>query len=147
LINDPTLGDGLKASLINLQAASAGSEKVIRNLQSYTANLRRPGSLADQLVTDTTVFASLKSTVAKLNDAAGTASELAQKMKSTGDGINSSLADPKTPIGMLLHDQETADNLQRTIKNLRLSSKELADDLEAVQHSWLLRGFFKKRDK
>jgi len=147
LINDPTLADGLKASLVNLQAASAGSERVIRNLQDYTANLRKPGTLANQLVTDTTVFANLKATVAKLNDAASSASELAQKMKSTGDGINNSLSDTRTPIGLLLHDEETADNLQRTIKNLRVSSKELADDLEAVQHSWLLRGFFKKRDK
>lgn len=147
LINDPTLGNGLRSSIGNLQAASAGSEKVIRNLQDYTASLRKPGTLANQLVTDTTVFSNLRITVAKLNDAANAASAFAQKMQSTGDGINNSLSDPNTPIGMLLHDQETADDLQRTIKNLRVSSKELADDLEAVQHSWLLRGFFKKRDK
>jgi len=27
-------------------------------------------------------------------------------------------------------------------KNLRVSSKELSDDLEAIQHNFLLRGFF-----
>jgi len=145
LINDPTLGNDLKASINNLQVATAGSQRVIRNLQDYTASLRKPGSLADQLVTDTTVFANLKATVAKLNDAAGNASAFAQKMQSAGDGINNSLSNTHTPIGLLLHDEETADNLQRTIKNLRVSSKELADDLEAIQHHWLLRGFFKKR--
>jgi phospholipid/cholesterol/gamma-HCH transport system substrate-binding protein len=147
LINDPTLGNDLRASINNLQAASAGSEKVIRHLQDYTADLRKPGTLAGQLVTDTTVFADLKATVARLNDAAGSASAFTEKIKSTGDDISRGLSDPNTPVGLLLHDQETADNLQRTIKNLRLSSKELADDLEAVQHNWLLRGFFKKREK
>jgi len=147
LISDPTLGNSLRAAIGNLRGAAVGSEKVIRNLQDYTAGLRKPGSLAEQLVTDTTVFANLKATVAKLNEAADNASAFAQKMQSTGDGINSSLSNPNTPIGLLLHDEETADNLQRTIKNLRVSSKELAEDLEAVQHSWLLRGFFKKRDK
>ncbi|MDO6434549.1 MlaD family protein [Flavitalea sp. BT771] len=147
LINDPSLGNGLKASIGSLQAASEGSEKIIRNLQHYTADLRRPGTLADQLVTDTTVFFNLKATVAKLNEAANTASAFALQMQRTGEGIDKSLSDPGKPIGLLLNDQETADNLQRTIKNLRVSSKELADDLEAVQHSWLLRGFFKKRDK
>ncbi|HVU56641.1 MAG TPA: MlaD family protein [Puia sp.] len=147
LINDPALGNDLRASINNLQTASAGSEKIIRNLQEYTAGLRRPGSLAEQLVTDTTVFANLKATVARLNDAAASASAFTEKIKSTGDDINKGLSDPNTPIGLLLHDQETADNLQRTIKNLRLSSKELADDLEAVQHNWLLRGFFRKREK
>lgn len=147
LINDPSLGNDLRTSIGNLQAATAGSQKVIRNLQDYTAGLRKPGSLAEQLVTDTTVFANLKATVARLNDAAENASDFARKMQKTGDNINSSLNDPDKPIGLLLNDQETADNLQRMIKNLRVSSKELADDLEAVQHNWLLRGFFKKRDK
>jgi phospholipid/cholesterol/gamma-HCH transport system substrate-binding protein len=147
LINDPALGNDLRASINNLQAASAGSEKVIRNLQDYTAGLHRPGSLAEQLVTDTTVFAGLKATVARLNDAANSASAFTEKIKRTGDDISKGLSDPNTPAGLLLHDQETADNLQRTIKNLRVSSKELADDLEAVQHNWLLKGFFKKRDK
>ncbi|HVW62430.1 MAG TPA: MlaD family protein, partial [Puia sp.] len=147
LINDPSLGNDLKTSIGNLQAATAGSQKIIRNLQDYTAGLRKPGSLAEQLVTDTTVFANLKATVARLNDAAENASDFARKMQKTGDNINSSINDPDKPIGLLLNDQETADNLQRVIKNLRVSSKELADDLEAVQHNWLLRGFFKKRDK
>jgi phospholipid/cholesterol/gamma-HCH transport system substrate-binding protein len=48
---------------------------------------------------------------------------------------------------MILHDEETAADLQRTIKNLRVSSKELSDDLEAVQHNFLLRGFFRKKNK
>jgi len=147
LINDPTLGNDLRASISNLQAASAGSQKVIRHLQDYTAGLQRPGTLAQQLVTDTTVFANLKATMVRLNDAANSASAFTEKIKTAGDDITKGLSDPNTPVGLLLHDQETADNLQRTIKNLRVSSKELADDLEAVQHNWLLRGFFKKRDK
>jgi phospholipid/cholesterol/gamma-HCH transport system substrate-binding protein len=31
------------------------------------------------------------------------------------------------------------------IQHLESSSKELDDDLEAVQHSFLLRGFFRKK--
>jgi phospholipid/cholesterol/gamma-HCH transport system substrate-binding protein len=147
LINDPTMGNDLRASINSLQAASAGSEKIIQHLQDYTAGLHKPGTLAEQLITDTTVFANLKATVVRLNDAANSASAFTEKIKDAGDTITKGLSDPNTPVGLLLHDQETADNLQRTIKNLRVSSKELADDLEAVQHNWLLRGFFKKREK
>ena len=146
LINDPTLGNKLKMSLTNLQAASAGSERVIANLDNFTTALHKPGGLANNLVTDTTVFRNLQATVAKLNEAATAASELTQNLKNTGAGINSSLNDKSKPIGMLLNNEEVAADLQRTIKNLRVSSKELSDDLEAVQHNFLLRGFFKKRN-
>jgi phospholipid/cholesterol/gamma-HCH transport system substrate-binding protein len=147
LINDPALGNNLRASISHLQAASANSERVIANLGDFTSGLHRPGVLANELVTDTVVFQNLKSTVEKLNDAAAAASEFTQTMKTAGAGISNGLNDKNAPLGMLLHDEDAAADLQRTIKNLRVSSKELSDDLEAVQHNFLLRRFFRKRSK
>lgn len=147
LINDPTIGNSLKASVANLQTASANSQKVIANLRDFTAGLQRPGGLANELVSDTMVFHNLRGTMAKFNDAADAATDFTKKIRAAGDGINNSLNNPNTPIGMLLHDEEAAADLQRTIRNLRVSSKELSDDLEAVQHNFLLRGFFQKKNK
>ena len=143
LINDPSIADQLKASILHLRAASAGSEKMIANLQDFSAGLHKPGGLANELVNDTLVFQQVRNTVAKLNEAAATATEFSAALRTAGQGLN----DKNTPIGMILHDEETAADLQRTIKNLRVSSKELSDDLEAVQHNFLLRGFFKKKNK
>ena len=75
--------------------------------------------------------------------AAASASDFSTSLRTAGQGLN----DAHSPVGLMLHDQETADNLQRTIKNLRVSSQELSDDLLALQHNFLLRGFFKKKQK
>jgi phospholipid/cholesterol/gamma-HCH transport system substrate-binding protein len=48
---------------------------------------------------------------------------------------------------MFLHDEKTAANLKNTLQNLQSASKKLDEDLEAVQHNFLLRGFFKKKAK
>jgi phospholipid/cholesterol/gamma-HCH transport system substrate-binding protein len=143
LINDPAIANELKASIIHLRTATAGSERMIANLEDFSAALHKPGGLANELVSDTVVFQQVRNTVAKLNEAATTATEFSASLRTAGQGIN----DKNTPIGMILHDEETAADLQRTIKNLRVSSKELSDDLEAVQHNFLLRGFFKKKNK
>jgi phospholipid/cholesterol/gamma-HCH transport system substrate-binding protein len=143
LINDPSIADHLKTSILHLRTASASSEKMIANLEDFSAGLRKPGGLANELVNDTIVYQQVRNTVARLNEAAATASDFSASLRTAGQGLN----DTNTPIGMILHDEESAANLQRTIKNLRVSSKELSDDLEAIQHNFLLRGFFKKKNK
>jgi len=143
LINDPAIADRLKGSLDNLRNATAGSEAMIANLKDFSERLRAPGGFASQLTSDTTVFNHLRGAVAKLDDAASQVHEFSSSLQTAGAGLN----DKNAPIGMLLHDEDAADNLARTLKNLRVSSQELSEDLEALQHNWLLRGFFKKKDK
>lgn len=143
LINDPTIADRLKTSIDNLRNATAGSEAMIANLKAFSDRLRQPGGLASQLASDTTLFSRMRSAVTRLDQAASQVDTFSHSLRTAGEGLN----DKNSPVGLLLHDQQAADNLDRTLKNLRLSSQELSDDLEAIQHSWLLRGFFRKKDK
>ena len=50
-------------------------------------------------------------------------------------------------VGMLLNDEHGAASLRNTIKNMETGSKKLDENLEALQHNFLLKGFFKKRAK
>jgi phospholipid/cholesterol/gamma-HCH transport system substrate-binding protein len=143
LLNDPSFAETLRGSIGHLQAASAASERMIDNLEAFSTRLKKPDGLVNELLTDTTVFRKLQDAVAQLNQAAASASEFGGALRTAGKGLN----DEHSTVGVLLHDEETADNLERTIKNLRVSSQELSDDLEAIQHSFLLKGFFRKRDK
>jgi phospholipid/cholesterol/gamma-HCH transport system substrate-binding protein len=46
-----------------------------------------------------------------------------------------------------LSDKEAAADLQATMENLQTSSAKLDEDLEAAQHSWPLKKYFKKKAK
>ena len=143
LINDPAIADELRASMAHLRNAAAGGEAMVANLKAFSDRLRQPNGLAAELASDTTVFSHLRGAVARLDEASQQVSDFSGSLRSAGAALN----DPNSPVGTLLHDQDAAADLQRTLKNLRISSQELSDDLEAVQHSWLLRGFFRKKDK
>jgi len=143
LINDPAIADKMRSSIEHLRTASAGSEAMIANLEDFSARLRRSDGLANQLITDTTVFSRLKGAIVQLNLAADQASQFTSSLRTAGQNLNNKTS----PVGVLLNDEDAAADLQRTLKNLRVSSKELSDDLEAVQHNFLLRGFFKKKNK
>jgi phospholipid/cholesterol/gamma-HCH transport system substrate-binding protein len=59
--------------------------------------------------------------------------------------IRDSAADPETPIGLALTDEQAAKDLAATLDNLKDSSALLEEDLEAVQHNFLFRRYFRRR--
>src|SRR5262249_33103498 len=126
LLNDPSYAEQIRGSLSHLQEAIATSEKMIAHLEDFSAHLNAGSGLGHQLSVDPTVFPRLQEAVSRLNDAAASASSSTAQLRTAGAGIN----DTHTPVGLLLHNESTADELDRTIKNLRLSSQELSDDLE-----------------
>lgn len=53
----------------------------------------------------------------------------------------------KGTLGKLLNDDEVARDMERTMENLRKGSKGLEQNMEAAKHNFLLRGYFKKKEK
>ncbi len=64
--------------------------------------------------------------------------ELAEMMVSINSG--------KGTIGRLIHDPSIANDLSKTMDNLKASSKGLEQNMEAAKHNFLLRGYFKKKE-
>ncbi len=140
LLNDNSVYDNINAATASLQAASAKAQQLVSSLNAFSSGLNKKGTLANELTTDTVVFNSVKASVLKLQKMADTATVFVRNLKQAG-------SNPHTSIGVLLHDEEAGARLKATIKNLEGSSKKLNEDLEAAQHSILLRGFFKKKAK
>jgi phospholipid/cholesterol/gamma-HCH transport system substrate-binding protein len=53
----------------------------------------------------------------------------------------------KGTLGRLIQDKTIADNLDQTIVNLKKSSKGLDENMTAVKHNFLLKGYFKRQEK
>ena len=50
-------------------------------------------------------------------------------------------------LGRLIQDKSMANNIDKTLINLKNSSKGLDENMEAAKHNFLLRGYFKKKEK
>lgn len=140
LLKDESVYANINSASASLKSASDRAQVLMSSLSSFSSGLNKKGTLANQLVTDTVVFNSLKKSVKNLNNITDTASILVRN-------LNNSTRSSKTPIGVLLNDEATGANLKATMKNLESGSKKLDQDLEALQHSFLLRRYFKKEAK
>ncbi|HCT64358.1 MAG TPA: MCE family protein [Lachnospiraceae bacterium] len=140
LLNDSSVYTNINAATASLKIASAKAQLLLGSLETFSSNLNKEGTLANELTRDTLVFKSVKASVMQFQQLADTASVFISNLKQAG-------SNPNSPIGVMLHDEESTARLKETIKNLESSSKKLDEDLEAAQHNFLLRGFFKKKVK
>jgi len=140
LLNDKSVYDNINAATASLQNASAKAQQMMASLEKFSSGLNKEGTLANNLVTDTVVFNALKASVLNLQQLTDTAAIFIADLKEAGSNT-------KTPVGVLLHDEEAGAHLKEMIKNLDSSSKKLDEDLEAAQHNIFLRGYFRKQDK
>jgi len=140
LLKDDAVYANINATTASLQLASAKAQALVASLATFSANLNKKGTLANELTTDTVIFNSVKASVLQLQQMAGTASAFVADLKQAG-------SNPNSTIGVLLRDETSGARMKETIKNLESSSQKLDEDLKAAQSSFLLKGYFKKQAK
>jgi phospholipid/cholesterol/gamma-HCH transport system substrate-binding protein len=143
LLTDDSMARQLAAMTATLQMASTNIQMMTSNLAEYTSKLQKQGSLTNGLVNDTVLFAHLKEASLQIQEASRNAKELTDNLSE----VSYKLKDSSNLAGVMLHDQATADNLRATVDNLKSGTKKFDEDMEALQHNFLFRGFFRKRAK
>jgi phospholipid/cholesterol/gamma-HCH transport system substrate-binding protein len=140
LLDDSLMYTNINTTIISLEKAAIKAQQMLGSLADFSSNLNKKGTLANELTTDTIIFKSVKSSVLQLQQLTDTAAVFIANLKQAS-------ANPNSAIGVLLHDEEAGTYLKESLKNLENSSEKLNEDLEAVQHNFLLRNYFKKQEK
>jgi phospholipid/cholesterol/gamma-HCH transport system substrate-binding protein len=143
LLTDTTLSDNFRTILASLQQASRNSVRVSKDLARLSDKFNTEGGLANELLTDTVVFANLRQSVEQLQRTSASAAEMTANLNETSTKLN----DDKNAVGLLLNDQQFAGQLKSTMENLETSTDKLDENMEALQHNFLFRGYFRKKAK
>ncbi|MGZ3851606.1 MAG: MlaD family protein [Flavisolibacter sp.] len=150
ILSDDDLANQLQAAVNSFRIASSHVQKITSDVASYTSQLQSEGSLTNNLIHDTVFYSRLKATAAEIQQASVTIKESSSNIKSITSNIqdvSKRLNSTGSPVGVLLNDEQAGKNLQATLYNLQGGTKKLDEDLEALQHNFLLKGFFKKKQK
>jgi phospholipid/cholesterol/gamma-HCH transport system substrate-binding protein len=143
LLTDASLVDKMEGTLANLQTITRNTNGAIKSFADYAGKLQTKGALSNELITDTVIFSNLRAAVVQMQQVAANATVLTENLKNT----TADIGNKSKPLGMLMNDDELATDLKHTLKNLETSTQKLDENMEALQHNFLLRGFFKKRAK
>jgi phospholipid/cholesterol/gamma-HCH transport system substrate-binding protein len=150
LLSDPVLANNLEVAVAGFKQASANAQRLTANISAYTARLQAEGSLTNDLITDTVIFNGLKTAVAQFQQITKTGHEVTENLKLASNNIreiSTNLNNGNSPVGVLLNDQKAGNDLKLLLANLQSGSQKLDENMEALQHNFLLRGFFRKKAK
>ena len=147
LLTDEALLNDMQKVMSTLQRAAINTERLTSTVTAYTGKLNNRGTLANELVSDTVMFARLKQTSKEIETLSQTAKAAVNDLKNATENVNAGLNNKNSPAGMLLKDEGVANDLKSTLHYLNSSTQKLDENLEALQHNFLLRGFFKKKAK
>lgn len=140
LIASDSIYNSIAATIGSLKQASDNAQHVIASLVEFSAKLNKKGTLANDLVSDTLIVKSVRASILKIQGIADTTTVFVNNLKEAGKN-------PDSPLGVMIHDKKTGESLKTTISTLESSSAKLDKVLDAIQHSFLFRGYFKKEAK
>lgn len=143
LLTDSGMAIKVKSAVYNLEATTANANKLTKQFAQFGTKLNAKNGLTNKLLTDTTIFPKLQKTATSFQASAKSAATLTNNLNM----VSEKLKDSKSPLGVLLNNTAAGNDLRVTLSNLKTSSKKLDENMEALQHNFFLRGFFKKKAK
>lgn len=147
LLNDKKLSGNFRSTLDNIQAASRNASVLTRDLQTIIDRTKNGKGAAGALLTDTSISAGLKQAVLNVKLASQNACDLSLKLNNLVKDINGDMNSKNSILNVLMTDSATAKNLRQSIENVRKGTDGFNQNMEALKHNFLLKGYFKNLEK
>lgn len=143
LITDTVLANQFRQTLFELRKTSEGASQAMSSLNQMIASVNFTESVAGVLLSDTVSAGKMKNIVANLEQSS-------EDMVGVTDRLNNLLSDIQEGEGAmhyLTQDSTLVNNMNATIQNIKSGTARFNENMEALKHNFLLRGYFKKLER
>lgn len=147
LLNDPSIPLDLKASVANIRSATGRAGDMINNLDKVVTDVKNGEGSVGMLLKDTSFAKNLNDAVVKIKKVEDQADSLANEIRKLVTGISQDVDHGKGVMNTLLKDSMVVKKLNASLDNIQKGTDGFNQNMEALKHNFLLRGYFKKKEK
>lgn len=142
LLNDTAMASDMKKMIYYLKISSMETSTSVKKLNHLLSSLENDNNVIGVLK-DTATASKVKNIIVELDQSAS-------EMHRTVNNLNqvvTNIKEGKGAVNYLTQDPKSAQKIDSVINNANQASQLLKENLEALKHNFLLRGYFKKQEK
>ncbi|MEI2737991.1 MAG: MlaD family protein [Chitinophagaceae bacterium] len=147
LLDETTLPDNLRASAVSIRQATARADNMVNDLHSIINDVKNGKGSLGAILTDTSIAQNLNQAMVKIQQVGDHADELANELAKLAEGLKQDINSGKGPAHAILKDSALVTKLNNSISNIEKGTAAFNQNMEALKHNFLLRGYFKKLEK
>jgi len=143
LIRDNELASSLRQTIINLRITSLNASKTFKDFNTILSSINMDESVAGVLLNDSISAIKIRSIINNLEKSS-------KEVNTVITNLNEVIKDVKNGKGTLnymVNDTILVKNIDETMINIREGSIRLNENLEALKHNFLTRGYFRKLER
>jgi phospholipid/cholesterol/gamma-HCH transport system substrate-binding protein len=142
LINDTIISGDLKKTMRYLKLTTKGASETVTKIDKLVASLDDKDNVVG-VIKDSAVANKIKNMVANLDQSTKEINKVITNLNATVLNIK----EGKGTINYLANDPELVQKIDSTMTNINEASAKLNENMEAMRHNFLFKGYFKKQEK
>ncbi|MFZ0489336.1 MAG: MlaD family protein [Salegentibacter sp.] len=143
LLKDEKMSQDIKSSLANLQQTTRNAAKTLNEINKIIGEVNLQESVAGVLLTDTTSAKELSTIISSLSESA----ENIQQVSSNLEDFSAEIKNGEGALNHVINDTSFVNSLDNTLENVESASAKFNENMEALKHNILFRGYFRRIER
>ncbi|WP_244140730.1 MlaD family protein [Kaistella flava (ex Peng et al. 2021)] len=143
LLSDTLMAKNIRQSVLEIEKTTSGISAAISKVNGIISKVNYDQSAAAVLLSDKSSATQIKTVFSNLEKSSNDISDVTKKM----DDYFDQLKGGKGTLNYVTQNQDLTNDIDSTMINIKQASKKLNENMEALKHNFLFRGYFKKQEK
>lgn len=143
LIKDSTFAQNIDITIENLRDASKKSTDILASIEDKLKDINLKNGSVGSLLMDTVFAGNIEQMVKEMMLTSTNTKEITQELKDmiihlkAGEGM----------AGSIVNDTTLVNNLEKSMDNIQKGTAAFNENMEALKHNFLFKGYYKKQEK
>lgn len=143
LVSDTLLANDIKQTVLELRKTTAGTSEAISQINAIISKVNYDESAAAVLLSDTISANQIKRIFRNLEKSSNDIDEITKNL----DAYIMEIKTGKGTLNYITQDEILVKNIDTTMVNIKEATEKLNENMEALKHNFLFRGYFKKLER